>query len=257
MVDWRGLHECGRAQHGVLGLHDGERYGLSRGALLRHAQRHGWERASSNVVLLPGRPLSFEAAAMAAVREVGGRVLVARWSAAYLWGMTRQMPSSVELVVPADRRAQDVPGGTMWRSRSVTLADAAALGPLPLTTPARTVLDLAAVTPLDPLRALVIDARQRRALTLAEVAQAADRLAHARGRGKVTQVLRELDEQCCDSMLEWHFRARYAPPGCGRGPGPSRSAATTASRSRSTSRSPSCGSPASATASAPVRNARA
>ncbi len=206
MVDWEGLYARGRRQHGVLALYQGERYGLSEGALLRYAQRHGWDRPFTNVVLLPGAHATFETAAAAAVLQAGGRVLLARSSAAYLWGMTRSAPPRVELAIPADRKVQMLPGVSMWRSRTLTMMDAEARGPLPVTRPARTIVDLAAVTPIDPLRSLVIDARQRRVLALADLDAAVRRLTHATGRGKVTRILRDLDEEVCDSILEHRWR---------------------------------------------------
>lgn len=212
MADWDGLFARARRQHGALGVGDGTAFGLSAAALRAHALRHGWPRPYQGSLLVPGVPLSYPAFVAAALRTSGDRALGARWTAAFLSGITTVQPEGVELVVPYGRMvAVSVldaglrpPPVVVRRSRTLVRADVAAGGTL--TRPARTLVDLAAVTGVDRLRGLVIDARQRRLATLEEVREVWARLAEARGRGRVAQVLAELDEEVCDSVLEHRWR---------------------------------------------------
>ncbi|MPZ89213.1 MAG: hypothetical protein GEU81_14330, partial [Nitriliruptorales bacterium] len=206
MRDWQGLFALGRRQHGALALSDGERFGWSRNALLLHARRQGWERPQPGVVLLPGTQRTFETRVATALLQVGGRVLAGRRTAAYVLGMVDRPPATVEMVLPADRRLPRLEGVEAWRSRTLHRADAINRNGLRLTAPGRTVVDLAAVMGVDRLRSLMIDARQRRVVRLEEIAAIHERIGRTPGGPRLTQVLAELDEECCDSMLEWYWR---------------------------------------------------
>jgi hypothetical protein len=206
-MDWPALDELSKQQLGVLGMEDAGRLGMSRKALRDFARRHGWERPCPGVIIVPGSPESFEQRCKIATVAAGRRALVSREAAAYLHGMTRDEPDNIELVVPADRRLAlsglDV---AVWRSSTLLQSDVAQHLSIPLTCPARTVIDLAAVLSLDQLRGVVIDGRQRRIVTLEQIGRRHQRIASYPGRANVTRVLRDLDEETCDSMLEWDFR---------------------------------------------------
>ncbi|MGH8910223.1 MAG: hypothetical protein ACRD0K_27935, partial [Egibacteraceae bacterium] len=100
--------------------------------------------------MLPGAGPSYEQAAMGALLAVrpgranGKRgVLVAARSAARLWGMTQARQRPVQLITPFGQHATERGQVYVIRSRTLLEADLASIGPLDLTAPERTVIDLA------------------------------------------------------------------------------------------------------------------
>lgn len=155
---------------------------------------------------------------MVAIHAAGAeRVLLARRSAAQLWDMRRRQHHTIELLVPWRQHDAELAAlrlqldGQDWalrvkvrRTRTLWESHATSMDNLPITTPARTIIDLASVLPIDELRSVLIDARQRRIVTLAEVIDLHEFLRRYPGRAKLGRVLRDLDD--ADSRLEWEFR---------------------------------------------------
>ncbi len=194
------------AHHGVLRLTDAPRFGLSPGAMSKYAARHGWRRPYDGVVVLPGAPDTYEQRAASAVSGLGHRVVAARQTAAYLWGMVREPPPAVHLVLSEGRHASARPGLDITHSGTLRRRDVSTVRAIPVTSPGRTVVDLARALSVDALRNLVIDARQRRLVTLEEITEAASVFDRVPGGAKLRRVLADLDEEDCDSVLEWRFR---------------------------------------------------
>jgi hypothetical protein len=227
-VDWGRAASLLDGRHGVLAVRDAPLLGMTEGDLRRAARRGNLERPARGVILAPGAPATFERAVMIAVAAVGDRVLVSRLAAAHLWGIVRTVPDVIELVVPFGRHVPDLSALAIevrdretvrevtvrvWRSRSLTRGDALDVAGIPLTAPARTVVDLAGATPLDALRSIVIDARQRRVLDLAALDAVHRRIVRYPGRPRVARVLADLDARTCDSRLEWDARDTMAEDG--------------------------------------------
>jgi len=112
----------------------------------------------------------------------------------------------VELVVPYGRGVPQLDGVLVHRSRNLARRDRRLCDGIPSTSPERTVLDLAAELALADLRALVIDGRQRRLLHLDAVAARHRALPRYAGRARVARVLHDLNDETCDSQLEWSWR---------------------------------------------------
>lgn len=221
-MDHQRLHALARRRGGVLSLDDAAELGLSRAALAARARRQHWARPSPGVVVLPGTPPDFLRAVLVVLRTTGtSRILVGGMAAAYLWGMVRRPPRRIDVVIPMSRHEPKVQHlrlpveeqGRVFtatvrlrRSRTLVRADAVHRGLVPLTSPARTIVDLAADLSVDDLRSVVIDARQRRIVQLDDVRGVHERIPVYPGRGAVRRVLRDLDAETCDSSLEWDFR---------------------------------------------------
>jgi predicted transcriptional regulator of viral defense system len=131
-------------QHGVVSRVQLEAIGLARGAIgwrLEHGRLHHVHRG---VYAVGHRVLSPRGTWMAAVLAVGDDAVLSHRSAAALWGIRPTSGSRVEVTAPRG-----------VRSRAGLRAHQAPLGPdevttrdgIPVTTPPRTLLDLAAVVP--------------------------------------------------------------------------------------------------------------
>ncbi len=206
MANWQKLYRKAAAQHGVFALRDAPLYGLTSRALLMHAVRHGWECPLHGVILLPGAPNCYERSVMVVIAAIGGRVLAARLTAAYLHGMLREPPGYIAVVTPHDRQIDPIPGARLHLSRTLMTSDATLTKGIPCTTSARTILDCAMEMTTDELRFLTIDARQRRLVTLDAVKERYSFLLRPPHGRKIRRVLIDLNEETCDSAFEWRWR---------------------------------------------------
>ena len=114
----------------------------------------------------------------AVLARLGGFVVVSHVSAACLWGL--DLPSPPEVVdacVPRNRSRAAAPGALV-RRRSVPLSDVALLGPrrVPVTSLARTAVDLLEVLPFLALVVAMDSILRRRDVTAAEICAVARRL---------------------------------------------------------------------------------
>jgi len=107
-----------------------------------------------------GASESIQQAAMAAALYAGDQALVSFGTAGVLWGLLGARAHDVELWVPGAKKI-DVPGLTIHRGTRLDRADRTTLGPIPITTAARTLIDLSARMEDAPLLATVEDAIRR------------------------------------------------------------------------------------------------
>lgn len=211
MDPWPTISEIAARQYGRISALQARTAGLDPGSLSRLAARHHWDRPLRGVYAPTGAIHLPEGKLIEALLTVGPPVLVCGWSAAWLWGLVRTLPTRPEIVMPHERKAgRSQPAIVVRRSRTLRRDDGVVHRGLPVTTVARTLCDLAAVTDQDALRGLLIDARQRRLVDLAAVAERSASMGTAPGLRLLRGLLRELDEVHCDSVLEHHIRARFA-----------------------------------------------
>jgi hypothetical protein len=150
------------------------------------------------VFALPGSAPSPERRISAALLAIGGEVAACRRSAAYLWGFG-DAADVVDVLLPPTRRAPALAGVQALRSRTVVPSDLGTLRGLPVTTPARTLCDLAAVVEDDyALRELVLAALGRTGLDLDELGRRHQALRTTPGASRLARVLE---------------RVRSTPPG--------------------------------------------
>ncbi|MBW3601768.1 MAG: type IV toxin-antitoxin system AbiEi family antitoxin domain-containing protein [Actinobacteria bacterium] len=220
MGPWERLTVLGRRQHGVVTLGQAARLGLCRRTVQRRAASGGWERLHRGVYGLPGSTPNLERAAIAAVLAAGPRSLVAARTAAALWGLIDARPWPVDLVVPADRKAPRLHGVRALRTSTLRDRDAARARGVVVTSPTRTLCDLAVRAGDADLREAVATAVQRRLTTLHAVAERRAALGARPGVARLGRVLRQLAGQGrTDSPLERTVRSRLVARGLAPAPG--------------------------------------
>jgi very-short-patch-repair endonuclease len=165
-------------QWGVLSLDELFACGLLPGAVatrLRNGRLHPIHRG---VYAVGHRKLPLEGRFLAAVKACGASAVPSHHSAAALWGFMpwEERYPEVTVVGPSSRRH---PGLRVHRTRSLDLDDRTRHRAIPVTTPARTLLDLAATLDPKPLRAAT---RRAQSLYRVNVRQLAETLARHRGR---------------------------------------------------------------------------
>jgi len=203
MDRWDVLSELAARQLGLLHIRQALAAGVARSTIYGQAERRGWELAQSRVLALPGMPWCWEREAGAAVLSLSPRALVARRSAAYLWGLIERTPRPIELVVPADRSVRAPSGCTVSRSTSLLRCDASMARGIPVTAVPRTLCDLAsAPIGFDDLVESIAVAVQKRLVTLDEVRVYAERLGPFRGSVRAREAIEALSGRRTDSAAE-------------------------------------------------------
>jgi very-short-patch-repair endonuclease len=169
------------AQHGVVRRRQLEALGVLRGAIahrLSTGRLHRVHRGVYAVGHVPRSPLTRASAALLACGE--GATLVMR-AAAALWDMTSSWQSHIEI---AGARTAGHRGVEPHRL-SLAPEDVTVRHGLRVTTPARTLLDLAGVLPQRQLTRMVNDARRNGLVTLEELRRRVDS-----GRGRPVAALK-------------------------------------------------------------------
>jgi very-short-patch-repair endonuclease len=138
---------------------------------------------------LPGTadlPLAAETAALLACGE---STVLSHHSAATLWGLRPGTARPIHVTIPADRGRPRLTGVTVHRSTTITPVDVALHQNLPLTSAARTLLDVAAgLTDRDVERMLDEGLFALRILTLAQINDVLARAGSHPGRARLSRV---------------------------------------------------------------------
>lgn len=141
MVADRAALDLARRQHSVITLAQLYRLGFSRGAVRRRLTQ-GWLRRLHRGVFLVGAVEPPLARAMAATLACGDAALVSHYPAAVLWGL-RPLPAEVIHVTVTGRNIRGPDDVRVHRIESLHPHDTTRRQGIPVTSPARTLLDLA------------------------------------------------------------------------------------------------------------------
>lgn len=147
------------------------------------------------------------------------------WTALVWWGLWRGAPSTTWLLV-AGKWAPKRPGLRVVTCRQLLRGHVTVHNGLPVTTAARTLVDMARLLDLATLRPIVIDAVQQGLTTWDELRIIADERNGARGTGLIRRVCDQLQPGNIQSPLElatreWIATTDLPPPapaGCVRTP---------------------------------------
>jgi very-short-patch-repair endonuclease len=146
------------------------------------------------------RAPSHEARYLAAVWACGRGAVLSRRAAGHLLGILRTPPYMPEVTTLSKRR---VPGIQTHRTRTL---DATVWRGIPVTTPARTLVDLASMLGIEELARACHEAGIRHGTSPAQVEAVLERRPTSRGAAKLRRVLRG-DEHVSLSALERRFLA--------------------------------------------------
>jgi very-short-patch-repair endonuclease len=147
------------------------------------------------------RAPSLEARYLASVRACGDGAVLSGRSAAHLLGLTRGTPPDPEVSCPTERR---VKGVNTRRCRRIDARETTLWHGIPVTTPARTLVDLAAVLDEAELARACHEAGVRYRTTPMQIEAVLAPLPNAPGAGRLRRVLRG-DAPVTLSKLEQEF----------------------------------------------------
>ncbi len=173
--------------HGVVTRAEMLRLGISA-AEIKHRVRAGrLLREHRGVYRVGHRSPSLEARCLAAVRACGDGALLSGRATGHLFGVLRGSAPVPEVTTPTERR---VPGVRTHRSRHIDSRDATILLGIPVTTLARTLVDLAAVLGPDDLARAVHEAAVKYGTTPRQVEAVLERRPYSPGAAALRAVLR-------------------------------------------------------------------
>jgi hypothetical protein len=185
-VDARVAVVAARA-HGVVSLDELRACGLSRDAVVTRARNGSLHPVHRGVYAVGHRGLTVEGRILAAVKACGPSAVASHMAALFLYRMSDDIPRPEVTVTGSATRLHR--GVRVHRTAVLDAADRRLRQGIPLTSPARTLLDCAAVVPERRLRRLVREAFVLRLVTLAELVEILRRLGPRRGSRRLAAVV--------------------------------------------------------------------
>jgi len=181
--------------------------GFSRRQIQHRRETGRWDHVHAGVYRVAGVPDSWEQRVLAACLAVGPGAVASHRSASALWGLCEPPVVDAELSVVAGRDHR-LGGVVVHRSTDLGRRAITRRGAIPVTTPARTLVDLGAVQPLRLVERALDVALSRRLVTLGRVREELDSVARRGRRGAgILRVL--LDERSStDALAESVLEAR-------------------------------------------------
>lgn len=193
------------AQHGVVEHDQLVAGGLSRSAISRQAASGRLRRRYHRVYAVGHDALTPEGHWMAAVLAGGPGTVLSHRASAAAWGLRPDNRRAIDITSP-NRRGTREPGLTVHRCR-LDLEDVTTLRGIPITTAARTLLDLAEVVPERQLLRAAVRAEELHLFDLRAIEAALARGFGRRGVRPLRAVLDELVGRPTGSKLELEARA--------------------------------------------------
>jgi very-short-patch-repair endonuclease len=183
------LSRVAASQHGVFSRAQAIAAGADRNIIYRRTAASRWERAHPTVFRMAGSSRTWQQRMLAACLCWGGDVAASHGSALRLWGLPGAERMEHEITVPPDRQRNHPCEAIIHRSLLIQV-DVAMIDAIPVTTPTRTLIDIAGSLPRDVVEEALDDALRRGLSSVARLRWRIDALSR-RGR-KGIGVIRSL-----------------------------------------------------------------
>lgn len=206
MTTYRDLFDLSRGQYRLITTAQAAARGVSRSQLQRWRRRGLLESPYRSVYAFPGATDDALARLRAATLAVGDPVWAYGRTAAWVQGLLERHRGPLELLVPHGRRAPQLDGVDVHRTRTWVPGDGATVRRIPVTAPTRTLADLALTWSVAELHPLALDAIQRELTDAEGLLGRADRRLDQRARRILRQVGGLLIPHRADSILEHEVR---------------------------------------------------
>lgn len=195
-------------QHGVIARRQLQRIGLDHNAIRRRVQAGTLHPLHRGWVYAVGRnPLSTAGRYLAAAMACGSEAALSHRSAADLWGIR---PTATWLEVTVPRVCRAIPGIQVHRSRTLEPRDVTVREGIPVTSLARTLLDLSAVVIPSDIEVAIDRAERLGILDLDAVLDVLERANGRKGAGVLRLAIAAYEPSSQKSKLEREFRKLLA-----------------------------------------------
>jgi very-short-patch-repair endonuclease len=188
----RTIAQLATAQYGVVSRAQLLAAGISAGAIDTRLRAHRLHAIHRGVYVVGHTALVPLARELAAVLACGPGAALSHRSAAWLWQLLEAEDGPIDVTVPRSNRRR--PGLRVHRSRVLGREDVRTVRRIPVTAPARTLLDLAEVARDRELERAVDESIVRGLTSRAALAAALERANGHRGKGKLRGLLARGEE---------------------------------------------------------------
>ena len=178
-------------QHGVVARSQLIELGASRSAIRHRLETARLHRVHRSVYVVGIPKLARHGRYMAAVLACGHGAVLSHGSAAALWGLLEEGSGTTEVTIPRVG-ARDIEGIRVRRSRRLGAEDVDSCARIPVTTPARTIVDVAGVVSARRLRRAVEQALVLKVFDLRAVNRTLDRANGVRGTATLRRLVANL-----------------------------------------------------------------
>jgi very-short-patch-repair endonuclease len=190
-ADDRKLAVVAARQHGRVAHWQLRAMGFSPRAIEYRARTGRLHRVHKGVYAVGHSTVTQESREMAAVLACGEAAVVSHWTAAARWGLLRPQSGAVHVTVVGDRRDQR--GIRVHRVKELHPHDRGRRDGIPVTSVARTLLDLAAVAPAKALARAVNQADRQGQLHRRAIRELLNRHPRRRGTKALKAVIAAVD----------------------------------------------------------------
>ena len=175
-------------QHKVLHRQQLLAAGVGRGAIAHRLRTGRLHSLHCDVYLVGSERQEPFSRAMAAALHLRGDGVLSHLIAAAIWGVVDDIPDQIDVTL-VGRNANRQPGVTIHRVATLDSAEVRWRHGLPVTSPARTILDLAAILPLIELEAALAEARHRKLVNDRQLEKAVARAPRHAGVARLRRLL--------------------------------------------------------------------
>jgi very-short-patch-repair endonuclease len=187
------LARIAAAQGGVFSRRQALAAGYTNDRIVHQVRRGAWQRVARAVYRVNGAPTSWQASAWVAILTVGPPAVLSYRATGYLHGFDGlPAPGRFDVSVPENRRPRTLPIGSLHRVE-LPRCDIATRNGLPVTSPARTLVDLAFILRGDLAARVMADALRRRLATVESVGEQIDAAGGRHGIQSARDALRTAD----------------------------------------------------------------
>jgi hypothetical protein len=209
----RRVAEAASEAWGVLSLEELRACGLTDDQIRWRARRGLLYKLHQGVYAVGHPNVPLEGRFLAAVKALGPAAVLSHFSAAALWKIVKWDDRPIEVTVTADRRA----GGEEVRVHRSPFArhEWRIRDGIPITTPERTLTDLASVLPYELLRRATREAFARRLVSLRSLTRAIETRGTFRGKRNLLRILADAQPtrtELEDVVLDLILDAGFEPP---------------------------------------------
>lgn len=182
------LADLAKRQHGVVSIRQMTGpLGYSRSAVYRAVDARRLHRLYPGVYAVGHTRISLHGQCLAAVLACGPEAVLSHVSAAWLWDLTSTSPLPASVSTPLHRRRR--PPLRLHEARSLTVTDRALRDGIPVTSLARTLLDLAATVRLEWLEKMVERSEERELFDLGVVDELLARTVGHHGHARLRKAI--------------------------------------------------------------------
>lgn len=186
--------DMARRQHGLVTRRQARLCGLTDDQISVRLATGRWLAVRRNVLLINGTPPSWEQTIRAACLATGDVAVASGLTAGRLWGFRLPDPEEIDLTTPMGRQIR-LEGVRHHRRSNLTPADLALWRGIPVTSPARTLIDASGLVSPGRLGSVVDDATRRKLVILSDLRACHDRVDTGSGRRAVLALRHVLAER--------------------------------------------------------------